>query len=289
MKYEYLAHIGYRENSGTNKGVPYANSTLKLDIWDANKGRWMTVKEQLDAEHSLSGSVVGDLIRKIRTYLAVNGLDEDNGKRLPIRKQVFLPMSKLDLAPLLRMGCFVSHYPKKYGVETDEQRAEVLVDTQQSSMHLDVSNCVRNVYLRDTNGLAFLGLKNLLAANNVPYRLYVDSSTMTMMQDEQMWGAYHYIDRLLNDHGPTRIITASPSGESVDPILLDWANRRGGHVLSRDEFDEFDRDYDWILHGAEEGHPRLHKFVRRGNQIGIPDLGLWGDIPTEWPSFPYAA
>ena len=98
-----------------------------------------------------------------------------------------------------------------------------------------------------------------------------------------MGEAATYLSDFLDDHNPaTRCITASSFGASVDPILLDWANRTGGHAISKDAFDEFDMTYDWLLNGAERGQPRIHKFVRSGDVIAIPDFGLRCEIPKAW-------
>ena len=40
--------------------------------------------------------------------------------------------------------------------------------------------------------------------------------------------------------------------------------------------------YDWLLNGAERGQPRIHKFVRSGDVIAIPDFGLRCEIPKAW-------
>ena len=36
----------------------------------------------------------------------------------------------------------------------------------------------------------------------------------------------------------------------------------------------------WVLHGAENGYPRLHKFVRVGDAVFSPDIGVTAEIPS---------
>lgn len=52
------------------------------------------------------------------------------------------------------------------------------------------------------------------------------------------------------------------------------ANAYGQHLIMRDELGEYDTRCDWLLHGAERGEPRIHKFKRKGSRLLVPDYGF---------------
>lgn len=258
-------------------------SIVKLEVNDGR--RWLTAGELKRAAEGGSPGVVGLMLNATYDTLLASGLPTDlvEKKRLFGRKQAHLEGVKVPLNDLILLGWDILGYPNKYGVKDEAMRLSVRADAQQKGSHLDASNVLRDETFRDTQGLALKGLVDGMKAAGFPVRLYVDSSTMYWLRNNSMDDAANYLSAFLDDHNPaTRCITASPSGTSVDPILLDWANRTGGHSVSKDAYDEFDTLYEWLLWGAERGKPRIHKFTRSGDAIMIPDYGLRCEIPKAW-------
>lgn len=258
-------------------------SIVKLEVNDGR--RWLTAGELKRAAEGGCPGVVGLMLNATYNTLLDNGLPTDlvEKKRLFGRKQAHLEGVKVPLNDLILLGWDILGYPNKYGVKDEAMRLSVRADAQQKGSHLDASNVLRDETFRDTQGLALKGLVDGMKAAGLPVRLYVDSSTLYWLRNNSMGDAANYLSAFLDDHNPeTRCITASPSGSSVDPILLDWANRTGGHSVSKDAYDEFDTTYEWLLWGAERGKPRIHKFMRSGDAITIPDYGLRCEIPKAW-------
>lgn len=258
-------------------------SVVKVEVNDGR--RWLSARELQCAAEGGSPGVVGLMLNATYDKLLANGLPTDlvEKRRFFGRKQAHLDGVKVPLNDLILQGWDIQCYPNKYGVKDDAMRSTVRADAQQKGSHLDVSSILRDELFVDTRGLALKGLVDGMKVAGLPTRLYVDSSTMYWLKNNQMNEAVYYLSAFFGDHNPaTRCITASSSGSSVDPILLDWANRTGGHAISKDAFDEFDTTYDWLLWGAERGQPRIHKFMRSGDAITIPDYGLRCEIPKAW-------
>ena len=258
-------------------------SMVKVEVHDGN--RWLSAGELKRAAAGGCPGEVGLMLNSTYKTLVSCGLSQDAvGKtRLFGRKQTRIDGVNLPLNDLILQGWDIQGYPNKYGVKDDATRSRVYADAQKTGSHLDASNVVGDEAFRDTQGLALKGLVDGMRAAGLPVHLYVDSSTIYWLRNNGMGEAATYLSDFLDDHNPaTRCITASSFGASVDPILLDWANRTGGHAISKDAFDEFDMTYDWLLNGAERGQPRIHKFVRSGDVIAIPDFGLRCEIPKAW-------
>ena len=211
-----------------------------------------------------------------------HGMDATQKARFWGRKRVTRNGTDIPLNDLVASGWNIEQYPLKHLPPEMVNQDAVLADARKHGVHVDVSNTVCDEETAVTNGLALKGIVNLMHDNSIPIRLYVDYSLFGWLKYKGMTGVYNYLNGLLNDHGPNRMITESGCGESVDPILLDWTDASNGHVISKDCFDDYDMAYDWILRGAEKGSPRLHRFSCDGNCVSIPDLGLSTKIPSSF-------
>jgi hypothetical protein len=209
-------------------------------------------------------------------------MDEAMQDRFWGRKLVTFDGTDIPLNDLVANGWNIEQYPRKHLPSELVNHCAVLADARKHGVHIDVSNAVCDCETAGTHGLALKGIVNLMQENSIPVRLYVDFSLFGWLKVNGMTGVYDYLNGLLADHGPSRMITESKSGESVDPILLDWADSQNGHAISKDGFDDFDMTYEWILRGAEKGSPRLHRFTCDGTKVAIPDLGLSTEIPTSF-------
>lgn len=253
-------------------------SVIKIEVYDGN--HWLTYPELRHAYETGNPTAIGATLRMTFQLLLAHGMDKVAIQRFLERKQVFVNGTDIPLNELIKLGWKIKDYPIKYGVSGREAKAALLDDARKTVTHLDASNALFDTATVRTNGLAMLGLINLLKSNAIPLRLYVDYSTFGKLAAKGMVEVRSYLDELLADHGSTRCITESPHGKPVDPILLDWANRTDGHAISRDSFDDFDHDFPSVIFSASAGKPRLHKFVCDGETVGVPDFGLSGPIPS---------
>lgn len=250
----------------------------KIEVHDGT--HYLTSGEINHARTTGRPTPIAATLADTEKLLLAHGMGVNDINRFFERKQIRLTGTTVPLNDLLSIGWDLTPYPVKYGVKDDAQRATLLAKAKRDGAHLDASNAILDDCIRSTNGLGLKGLINLFQTNAVPLHLYVDYSIFGFLKASEMIGVYNYLNGLLADRGPTRFITESKAGQKVDPILLDWANRTGGAAISRDRYDEYETDYDWILHGAESGNPRLHKFVCDGVNVGVPDFGLYGPIPS---------
>lgn len=254
------------------------SSVIKIEIYDGH--HWLTFFELNHAFKNGYPVKIAAMLRRTFKLLVAHGMSNEALHRFLERKQVFITGTDIPLGELLELGWKIEEYPIKYGVSGKEAKAALLEDAKQKSVHLDASNAIFDPAMVSTRGCGLLGLISLLKNNNIDTRLYVDYSIFRKLTAEGMFDVRSYLNELLNDHGPTRFITESPHGKPVDPILLDWADRTGGHAISRDSYDDHERDFPTLLFSAAAGKPRLHKFVCDGVNVGVPDFGLYGPIPS---------
>ena len=259
----------------------FKNKTaVKMEIHDGQ--HWLKGNELSTAAQLGKPIPIAAMVDNTFNLCVKHGLDASQKDRFWGRKRVTLKGTDVPLNELVADGWSIEQYPLKYQPPEMVNHAAVLADARKHGAHVDVSNAVCDEETAATNGLALKGIVNLLRDNSIPTRLYVDYSLFGWLKYKGMTGAYDYLNGLLNDHGPGRMITESGCGESVDPILLDWTDASNGHVISKDCFDDYDMAYDWILRGAEKGSPRLHRFSCDGNCVSIPDLGLSTKIPSSF-------
>ena len=65
--------------------------------------------------------------------------------------------------------------------------------------------------------------------------------------------------------------------------MVGWADKIRQPQITRDELDEYDLRYDWLLHGAERGEPRIHKFFRVDrNYVRVPSFDFNIEIPARF-------
>lgn len=257
-------------------------SKIKIEVNDGL--HWLKNNELAKAHTTGNPIPVAAMVDSTCKLCIKHGMDTSLTDRFWNRKMVTLNGVSIPLNELISGGWDIEPYPVRHlPVEMVNQSA-ILADARRTGIHLDVSNVVCDETTVETQGLALMGLINLARDNEIPLKLYVDYKLFGWLKAGGMTDLYTYLNGLLADHGPNRMITESSYGESVDPILLDWANRSNGHAISKDEFYDFDMDYEWLLRGAENGKPRLHRFTCDGETVGIPDFGLSAKIPTSFQS-----
>ena len=255
-------------------------STIKVEVHDGF--HWLKGNELAKAAATGRPIPIAAMADSTYKLCVEHGMDESLRERFWSRKLVTLNGTDIPLNDLVSSGWNIEPYPLKHLPPSLVNQTAVLADARKNGIHLDVSNAVCDESTLYTRGLALKGLVDLALDNAIPTRLYVDYSLFSWLKANGMSDVYTYLNGLLADHGPNRMITESKFGESVDPILLEWADRSNGHAISKDGFDDFDMTYEWLLRGAENGSPRLHRFSCDGNTVGIPDFGLSAKIPTSF-------
>ena len=274
MRQSFSFKLFYRLDNYRDKAL------VKLEVHDGL--HWLKGNELARAATTGRPTPVAAMVDVTYNLCVAHGLDASLRDRLLSRKLVTLNGTDVPLNDFVACGWDIEPYPFKHLPPHMVNHSAILADARENGIHLDVSNAVCDETTVRTRGLALKGLVDLARANAIPTRLYVDYSLFGWLKANDMVEVYTYLNNLLADHGPTRVITESKCGESVDPILLEWADRSKGHAISKDCFEDFDMAYEWLLCGAEKGTPRLHRFACDGTNVGIPDFGLSTKIPTSF-------
>lgn len=259
----------------------HGNSLVKIEVGE--DGRWLPGDELRRAYHQ---GTPADFDLEIMLHMAVKELKEHglaDVDRLLQRKQVFLPRIVPEFRTSPVFGWKVLHYPRKF---VPQDAAKCLADVRLCGISLDASNLIKSDSSVDTGGLAVKAAVDLLTGNGIPFNMYTDWSLWSDLRGIGGRELYDYMMGFSRVGVFNRVFTARPEDPhcrgKADPMMLYWADQFGMHTLSRDEFDEFDLEYDFVLHGAEWGRQRLHKF-RCGNGVfSIPDLGLSIDVPDHF-------
>lgn len=257
----------------------YGNSLVKIEINDGS--HWLSGNELREAYESSRPVDVGAMLRVGIRTLESYGMT--NVERLLERKQVYLPGIVQSLDEMRNLGWDVLPYPRKF-LPCDVNKC--LASVKQAGIEIDASNIIRSDYTFETNGLAIKAAVDLLVDAGVPFNIYADWNLWKDLPSIGGQALYNYMMGFARVGMYNRVFTAHPDDPLchgvADHLLLKWAARTGMHTLSRDEFDEFDLDYDFVLHGAEWGCPRLHKFRCEKGIFSIPDLGLSIEVPTSF-------
>ena len=266
-------HLYYRQSA------LYGNSDVKIEI--SHQARWLDGKELAHEYYRHPRSEIGkrlnSTIRLLQWYKPQDGLVS----RLLSRKQAHLRADCLPLDELKhRLGWELFPYPEKFGVVKD---VEILFENAHAyGVGIDVSNNISSPHTRDTNGLALKGITDKLEDLRIPYYLYVDPNTWRWIARKGWTQLLAYLESFHHRGGYGKIVTAQ-KGMNADDLMTYWADAVGQHQITRDELDEYDTQYDWLLHGAERGEPRIHKFFRRDQQhISIPNFGFDIEIPSRF-------
>ena len=169
-------------------------------------------------------------------------------------------------------------YPRKF--ITVEDTDALFRKVALSGLSLDVANIIAQERFADTEGRVIKGIVDALDDLGVRQFLYIDHKMWGWLKEKKWQEAYDYLMGFYQIPKAYRRITTSKRGVTADEIMLRQADIRGN--LSRDEFDEFDLQYDWVMNGAKNGYPRLHKFVRVGDAVFIPDIEVTAELPKHW-------
>lgn len=256
----------------------HEDSVVKVAVH--NGEHWLDKHEMHYAYAQNAPAPVGSMFRVTTDALSAYGIPS-NGVDLTLSgKQCFLKSAKPPLDLLGRFGWNLKPYPRKFITveDTDALRSKVAL----SGLSLDVANIVAQERFADTEGRVIKGIVDTLDDLGIRKFLYIDHKMWGWLLEKEWQDAYDYLMGFYRVPKAYRRITTSKKGVTADEIMLRQADIRGNHILSRDEFDEFDLQYDWVMHGAESGYPRLHKFVRVGDAVFIPDIGVTAEIPSHW-------
>ena len=225
-------------------------------------------------------SPIGRKLDATTCLMKVYGLHDELIPRLLSRKQVRIKSEVLPLDELKNtLGWSPIDYPVKFGGTQDWHK--LYTHSYDQGIGIDVSNLIANPIVADTNGLALKGLIDEAERLCYPYFLYVDWRTWGWIEFKRLTSLYAYLQSFYDGSGSPVIKTAGPD-ETADDLMVRRADVYGQHLITRDELDEYDVHYDWLLHGAEHGEPRIHKFYRRDNRLIMPDYGFDIEIPSSF-------
>lgn len=255
------------------------NSVFKIEVRDGNK--WLNGDDLAEAYNAHPLTFVGGMLNASIRLLEGCGFPEEFVPRLLSRKQVHWDVPCLPLDVLKNtLGWDVLPYPEKFGTVKDTKR--LYIDAYERGTGFDVSNIISSPCLVDTQGLAFKGIIDKFDSLNIRQYLYIDHSTWHWIRANGLWTLFDYLQSFYDGRGYAKIVT-SQGGQTADELMMYWANKARQPQITRDELDEFDVFYPWLLHGAERGEPRIHKFFRKSHDIvSIPDFGLDIEIPWEF-------
>lgn len=266
-------HLYYRESA------LYGNSDVKIEI--SHQAKWLDGKELAHEyyrhPHSEIGERLNSTIRLLQWYKPQEGLVS----RLLSRKQAHLKVNRLPLDELKhRLGWELLPYPEKFGFVKDARN--LFENAHAYGVGIDVSNSILSRHTRSTKGRALKGIADKLESLSIPYYLYVDPKTWRWIANNGWTQLIAYLESFHHRGGYGKIVTAR-KGMTADDLMTYWADAVGQHQITRDELDEYDTQYDWLLHGAERGEPRIHKFFRKDkHHVSIPNFGLDIEIPERF-------
>lgn len=254
------------------------NSVIKIEVFNGTD--WLKGMELASSYEARSLSPIGRKLGSTICLMKAYGLQDAHIPRLLSRKQVRIESEVLPLDELKNtLGWNTVHYPVKFGGTQDWHK--LYTESYDQRIGIDVSNLIANPIVADTNGLALKGLIDEMERMCYPYFLYVDWRTWGWIEFNRLMSLYAYLQSFYNVSGEPVIKTADPN-ETADDLMVKRANAYGQHLITRDELDEYDMEYDWLLHGAERGTPRIHKFKRKGSRLLVPDYGFDIEIPRSF-------
>ena len=255
----------------------FANYDFKIEVHDGT--RWLEGKDLSTAYYSGSPQCIADKLRPAVDVLCRHGLEDGQIPLLLSRKQVHTN-TPLPIKELADIGWNSASYPEKFGKVKDTRR--LIIESYDSGIGVDVSNIVSHPITRDTNGLALKGLVDKLDGLCFKSFLYVDKTTWPWLERQGLYSLIHYLKSSCNGSLFAKVVTA-PFDKTADDLMVDWADRRRQPQITRDELDEYDTRYDWLLHGAERGEPRIHKFFRVDYKyIRVPSFDFNIEIPERF-------
>jgi len=256
----------------------FHDSVIKIEVFNGTD--WLNGMELESSYKARSLSPIGRKLDATICLMKAYGLQDVHIPRLLSRKQVRIKSEVLPLEELKdKLGWSPLDYPVKFGGTRDWQK--MYKESYDQGIGIDVSNLIANHIVADTNGLALKGLVDEMERMCYPYFLYVDWRTWGWIEFNRLMSLYAYLQSFYNVSGKPVIKTADPD-ETADDLMVRRANAYGQHLITRDELDEYDVHHDWLLHGAERGEPRVHKFYRRDNRLLVPDYGFDIEIPTSF-------
>lgn len=255
----------------------FANSDCKIEVNDGTK--WLEGKDLSSAYYSGSPTRIAEKLKPAVGVLRGHGLEDEQIPLLLSRKQVHLK-TPLPIQELADIGWRSVPYPKKFGKVKDSRR--LFVESYDSGIGVDVSNIVSHPHTRDTNGLALKGLVDTMDGLCFKSFLYVDKSTWNWLEKQGLYSLIRYLKSGCNGSLFAKVVTA-PFNKKADDLMVGWADKIRQPQITRDELDEYDLRYDWLLHGAERGEPRIHKFFRVDrNYVRVPSFDFNIEIPARF-------
>ena len=136
---------------------------------------------------------------------------------------------------------------------------------------IDGNNVV--LYSKELGWLVLKTLVSWLERNSVDYYVYFDATIDYKVKDAK---GLAFINKLKAEGKAEKC----PARDEADNYILWNAHNTGSHVISNDQYRQWDKQYPWIdtkNHSGDER--RVHKFfVKEGNILSVPDLGIWERI-----------
>lgn len=255
----------------------FGNWDFKIEVHSG--GKWLDGQELEEAFCGGPQTFVGKRLHDAVGLLMLSGLDEEQLPKLLSRKQVHT-RHPLPLEGMRALGWDTIPYPVKFGRVKDP--AKLLREAYERGIGVDVSNVISSQHTCDTRGLALKGLVDWTVRLNLRTFLYVDKSTWGWLKGNGLFSLLEYLDSSCNGSPLAKVVTA-PFNKKADDLMVYWADNAKQPQLTRDELDEYDMTFDWLLHGAERGEPRIHKFCRVDhNHIRIPSFDSTITVPERF-------
>ena len=184
--------------------------------------------------------------------------------------------AKRMLAPLFLKGAFDSSvrpvlckdccvYFIRQGVEGDWCKSSLTETVACSEIVIDGSNVIRA-----GNSCGVVGLQALLRnlqSKGVRCHVLFDANVIHVVGEEFGSDQAQILQRMIDESAG--MLSCVPGGSRADEYILLRANTDGLHILSNDQYRDYQSQYPWI---AEER--RVHKFVFTNGRLLIPDLGI---------------
>lgn len=184
--------------------------------------------------------------------------------------------AKRMLAPLFLKGAFDSSvrpvlckdccaYFIRQGVEGEWCTSSLTETVACSEIVIDGSNVIRACNSHGVIG--FRALLQTLQANGIRCHVLFDANVVHVVGEEFGSDQAHVLQQMID--ASAGMLSCVPGRSRADEYILLRADTDGLHILSNDQYRDYQDKYPWVVNGR-----RVHKFVFTNGRLLIPDLGI---------------
>lgn len=253
----------YRSQKATDEAIIRQGAVLsgRIDVADCDCSqvelddvKVYTVKVRGGDKLTFVTESIANEARQIREF-TVDSIDREN---------LVVVVSSPQTEKLIEMQCAEDEAIKR-SAAMPRPKTDIL---EGKPVLIDGNNVV--LYSKEEGWRVLKTLVDWLKRNSVDYYVYFDASIDYKEMNAKGW---EFISKLKADG-------KCPARDEADNFILWDAHNTGSHVISNDQYRQWDEEYPWIDTKNHTGDVRrIHKFhVKEDNILSVPDLGIWVKI-----------